>query len=269
LKTQREGSVLTAILDSPPANAIGEAELEGLEKVLAMVQRPDSDVRALVFTGEGRFFAAGVDLNVVRENLERPDGADLMVGFIERLQAAYATINSLPIPTVCAMNGGALGGGWELALACDFRIATEGALYGLPEVKLGLLPGAGGTQRLTRLAGRSVALRMILRGETITGSEAERLGLAQWALPQVEVRGFAADLAVELAGYSVVAVTAIKRCIALAESPAGYRLELETTRVLMDDPVAHAALRTFFSKKSSERTSSVRPEAVSSSRSRS
>jgi enoyl-CoA hydratase/carnithine racemase len=248
VKLQRQASVLTATLDSPPANAIGEGDLQALEELLASVVRPDSDVRALVFTGEGRFFAAGVDLKLVRANIERPEGADLMAGFIERLQAAYATIESLPLPTICAMNGGALGGGFELALACDLRIAADDGRYGLPEVQLGLLPGAGGTQRLTRLGGRALALRLIMRGESITGSEAERLGLVHWALPVDAVQPFAADLAAELAGYSTVALTAIKKCIGFDNSPEGYRLEVETTRMLMDDPDAREGLRKFFSR---------------------
>jgi enoyl-CoA hydratase/carnithine racemase len=248
VRLERQACVLTATFDSPPANAIGEDDLHALQELLASVERPDSDIRALVFTGEGRFFAAGVDLNLVRANIERPDGADLMAGFIERLQAAYAAIESLPFPTICAMNGGALGGGFELALACDLRIAAEDARYGLPEVKLGLLPGAGGTQRLPRLAGRALALRLIMRGESVTGSEAERLGLVHWALPAGEVRAFAAEVAEELAGYSKVALAAIKQCVGFDNSPEGYQLEVKTTRVLMDDPDAREGLRRFFSR---------------------
>jgi enoyl-CoA hydratase len=254
VQIRREGPVLTATFDSPPANAIGEAELAAVEDLLAEIAKPDSGVRVLLFEGIGRMFCAGVDLKLVRLNVERPDGAGRMAHFVRRLQAAYAAIEQLPLPTVCAMSGGALGGGFELALACDLRIAAGDARYGLPEVKLGLLPGAGGTQRLTALAGRALALRMIMRGETVTGDEAARLGLVHWALPADQVSGFGAELAAELAGNSPVALTAIKSCISRAINPEGFDLEVQTTRVLMDDPDAREGLRRFFQARDKEKS---------------
>jgi enoyl-CoA hydratase len=248
VKVRSSGAVMTVSLDSPPVNAIGESALAALEDVLETLQRPESEVRVLVFTGEGRYFGAGADLQLVRTHIESPTGGDDMVAFVQRLQNAYATIAALPIPTICAMNGTALGGGFELALACDLRIAASDASYGLPEIKLGLLPGAGGTQRLTRIGGRALAFRLALRGETVSGSQAEQFGLVHWALPTSEVAAFAAELADELASRSPMALAAIKRCIQLDDSREGYELEIETTRLLMDDPNAREGLKKFFAR---------------------
>src|SRR5207244_2387427 len=121
--------------------------------------------------------------------------------FGRRLQAAFTRIEELRIPTIAAMRGPATGGGLELPLACDLRVAAEDARYGLPEIKLGLLPGAGGTQRLTELAGRATSLRLILRGELVSGREACSLGIVHWALPPDEVEPYATELATELARY--------------------------------------------------------------------
>src|SRR5712671_6978937 len=130
-------------------------------------------IRALVVTGAGeKAFCAGADIKELRGRsmMARKTGAELG-------QAAFAKIERLPLPSVAAINGFAFGGGLELALACTFRLATRNAKVGLPEIKLGLIPGYGGTQRLPRLIGEARALEMIMSGRTVEAAEAERIGL--------------------------------------------------------------------------------------------
>jgi enoyl-CoA hydratase len=133
----------------------------------------DGSVGAIIFTGAGRAFVAGADISRL---------ADAKTGDLEKFarfgQGVFRRIELLSKPVIAAVNGFALGGGCELALACHVRVASTLAKFGLPEVKLGLIPGYGGTQRLPRLIGRGAALQMILTGETIDGAEAARLGLA-------------------------------------------------------------------------------------------
>jgi enoyl-CoA hydratase len=133
----------------------------------------DGSVGAIIFTGAGRAFVAGADISRL---------ADAKTGDLEKFarfgQGVFRRIELLSKPVIAAVNGFALGGGCELALACHVRVASTLAKFGLPEVKLGLIPGYGGTQRLPRLIGRGAALQMILTGETIDGTEAARLGLA-------------------------------------------------------------------------------------------
>jgi enoyl-CoA hydratase/carnithine racemase len=250
-----DGPITRWTLDRPPANSIGELEIDAMRGSLDDLTRKGSETRALLITAAGRFFSAGVDLQLVHKNMLRDDGAEQMVDIIGRLQAVYADIEALSIPTICALSGNALGGGLELALACDFRIASNDAKYGLPEIGLGLLPGAGGTQRLPRLIGRPLALRLILRGETLTGAEAERIGLVHWSVPADDVMSFGTELAGELAARSPLAVTAIKRAIAESDERdgRGFETELETTRALMDDPEARAEVLAFFEVRAAAR----------------
>lgn len=248
------GRVVTWTFDDPPANSIGESSLAAMERSLQEMSEKPEEIGVLVITAVGRFFSAGVDLSLVHSNMVRDDGPDRMVAFISRLQAAYAAIESLPFPTICIMNGNALGGGLELALSCDLRVASQESRLGLPEIKLGLLPGAGGTQRLPRLIGKALALRLIMLGETIDATEAQRLGVVQWALPASETMAFGNALAAELAGSSTFSLAAIKRCIELSSTvSAGYEAELETTRLLMSDDTARAEVLDFFAKRTAQK----------------
>jgi enoyl-CoA hydratase len=139
--------------------------------------------------------------------------------------------------TIAELGGAALGGGFELALACDLRIAATEAKLGLPEVRLGLIPGAGGTQRLTRLVGPGFASRLILGAEVVDGATAEKIGLVQWAHPRTELAARAAEIAGRIAGLPAATLAAAKRCMASAAYPGrgGYGAELEATRSLQTD----------------------------------
>jgi enoyl-CoA hydratase len=152
-------------------NALSFAVVEEIAACLAEVAR--SDARALLVTGAGpKAFCAGADIKELR-------GRDLMAQKrgAERGQAVFAMLDTLPMPSVAVINGYAFGGGLELAMACTFRLATRNAKLGLPEIKLGLVPGYGGTQRLPRLVGEARALDMIMTGRTVAAEEAERIGL--------------------------------------------------------------------------------------------
>ena len=138
------------------------------------------------------------------------------------MQRLFARIEAAPVVTLAEIGGAALGGGMELALACDLRIAATDAQIGLPEARLGLIPGAGGTQRLTRLCGRGVAGRLMLGAEVIDGAEAARLGVVQWSEPRAQLPGKAQELAARYAALPRPALAAIKRCIA-AQALGGTR----------------------------------------------
>ncbi|HUN69744.1 MAG TPA: enoyl-CoA hydratase-related protein, partial [Burkholderiales bacterium] len=165
------------------------------------------------------------------------------------MQKLFARLEALPQVTLAEIGGAALGGGLELALACDLRIAANEAKLGLPEVRLGLVPGAGGTQRLTRLAGRATALRLILTGETLEGAAARGLGLVQWAVPRTELPSRAAELAARTAAWPREALAACKSCIAAAGDPArdGYAEELASSRHLYASETTRSLVAGFLS----------------------
>jgi enoyl-CoA hydratase len=187
--------------------------------------RDDDDVRVIVFTGAGdKAFIAGADITEFAERspLEQRAAMDGRRVFDEI--AAY------PKPTIAMINGFALGGGCELALACDIRVAARSARFGQPEIRLGLIPGGGGTQRLPRLVGRGTALRLILTGELIDAEEAFRIGLVDVLAADEELRAHTQQLARAIAAHSPVALRLAKAAVAAAsESPltAGLALERE------------------------------------------
>jgi enoyl-CoA hydratase/carnithine racemase len=152
---------------------------------------------------------------------------------------------------VAEIGGTAVGGGFELALACDLRVASTDAVFGLPEVRLGLLPGAGGTQRLARLCGPGVARRVILAAELVDGALGRALGLVQWAVPPQELAGFTAGLVATIAALPLAALAASKRCLALSGAPgdAGFLAELQETRLLFDHPETRARVAAFLDKR--------------------
>ena len=158
-----------------------------------------------------------------------------MVATVRRFHAVFDRMAALPVVTLAEIEGHALGGGLELALACDLRIASAHARLGLPEAKVGLLPGAGGTQRLTRLCGAGIAARLILTGEQIDGREAERIGLVQWAVHAIDFAEAAAEIVARVAGLSPEALKAAKACIGIAGrlDPAGADAEIDGIGTLM------------------------------------
>jgi enoyl-CoA hydratase len=222
-------SIAVATLSRPPVNAINEAWVSRLREVLAQAK----DCAVLLIRSDQKAFCAGADLALMRSRFDSPEGRERMVALAREMQRAYAELEAAPFVSIAEISGAAMGGGLELALACDFRVAAFEAKLGLPEVKLGLLPGAGGTQRLTRICGEAVAKRLILGGEAVGGEDAARLGMVQWAVPRAELPPEAMGLAREMAALPIEALRACRRCIAFADKVGGYEAELESTSALL------------------------------------
>jgi enoyl-CoA hydratase/carnithine racemase len=225
--------VATVVFDRPPVNAISDEWLKKFDTILDKVGA-GNEISVLHIKSSLKTFCAGADLDLMRALLVSPEGRNAMVDVVRRIQNVFSRLESLPVVSVAEIGGAALGGGLELALACDLRVAGENARLGLPEAGLGLVPGAGGTQRLPRICGEAVARRLILGAEVIDGQEAARLGLAQWAVPDAELADWTQTLVRRLAALPGSALAACKSCMAAAVdgSPEGYDRELQVTREL-------------------------------------
>ncbi len=205
LKTERFGVVEVLTISRPSAlNALNSAFFEELNTYLDDLVTNDP-IRVLVITGEGKAFVAGADI------AEMVDlSPSVAKGFSEKGQQTFLRIERLSIPVIAAVNGYALGGGCELAMACDIRIASKKALFGLPEVGLGLIPGYAGTQRLPRLVGLGNALKCMMTGDAINAEEAFRIGLVQQLTEPEELAEMALDLAKKIAFRGPKAVRMVK-----------------------------------------------------------
>ncbi len=226
--------IATVMLDRPPVNAMSDAWVAGFHALLDGLDTRD-DWSVLHIRSALKVFAAGADLKEMRERFAAPDGLERQLAGVRGYQTLFARIEALPKITLAEISGAALGGGFELALACDLRIAAREAKLGLPELRLGLLPGAGGTQRMTWLAGRPTALRLILGAEQVDGAEAERLGQVQWSAPAAELADTAAAIARRYAAVPSHAAKAAKACVTAASNPAtnGFDEEIAQTRGLL------------------------------------
>jgi len=207
--------------------------LQDLRELVERLADDAGESRVLVLRGEGRFFCGGVNIGMISETVGSDAGSDQVAAFGAELQRVFLALECLPIPTIAAMKGSAVGGGLELALACDLRVVGANSSYGLPESKLGLIPGAGGTQRLTEVSGRGTSLRLILLGELVKGEEAVHLGIAQWVRPNDEVDAYAMDLARRLSELAPHALSAAKRCVTAARGDGGFDLEISLTKDLL------------------------------------
>jgi enoyl-CoA hydratase len=237
LTVKRVGRVVVATLSRHPVNALNDELIARLDAVLDEFA-DDDQVSVLHIRSDQKAFCAGADLALMRACFASPEGTDAMLEVVRRMQRLFARIEAASLVTLAEIGGAAMGGGLELALACDLRVAAVEAKLGLPEVRLGLVPGAGGTHRLARLCGRGIANRLILGGEVIDGALAERLGIVQWARPLEQLAEWTSKLAAHFASAPRAALAASKRCIAAAGDPArdGYAEELTATRRLYDHP---------------------------------
>lgn len=234
-------------LERPPANAMRSADVQQLRSVLNdAINR--QQCRALVFAASGRFFSAGADIKAMRAPSGEPAPVCELVALARDMQDAFAALERFPAPTIAAITGIAMGGGLELALACDFRFTSKDAQIGLTETRIGLIPGAGGTQRLTRIAGRATAMRMILAAEVIDGEEAARRGIVDEAFDAPEVMDRALSFASTLAGMPAEALRSAKRCIALAATDQGYAAEIEETERLHRTEETQATIDAFLNR---------------------
>ena len=208
MKLELDDGIATITISRPKAlNALNSAVLDELDSAITQVGE-NRAARALIITGEGnKAFVAGADIGEM-VNLT-PDEA---VAFSRRGQAVFSAIERLPIPTIAAVNGYALGGGCELALGCDIRIASENARFGQPEVGLGIIPGFGGTVRLPLAIGRSRAFSRSSQA-TVSAKEAYAMGLVAEIMPSESLLSRAEELARELGAKSYVAVAYAKRIL--------------------------------------------------------
>jgi enoyl-CoA hydratase/carnithine racemase len=180
--------IATIRLDRPPMNALNTQVQEEL-RAAATAAAEDPEIRAVVVWGGAKVFAAGADITEFTSTTYRD--MTLRAG---ALSSAFDTVARIPKPTVAAVTGYALGGGCELALACDWRVVAEDAKLGQPEIKLGIIPGAGGTQRLARLIGPARAKDLVFSGRMVDAAEALRLGLADRVAPAAEVYATAVEM---------------------------------------------------------------------------
>ena len=206
VRSEKRGEVVLLTLDRPKSlNALDAGMLEALGEAIGAVAR-DASARALVLTGEGRAFAAGADISKMQEMSPRDAEAYSRLG-----HSTFEALEALGVPTIAAVNGFALGGGCELCLACDWTYASTKAVFGQPEVGLGLIPGFGGTSRLLRRVGVAWAKELILGGENIDAETAQRIGLANRLFEPDALLEETLAAAAKIAGKGPVAVRAAKR----------------------------------------------------------
>ena len=233
-------------LDRPEAlNALSFALLSDLNRQLDSIA--ESDARALLVTGAGdRAFSAGADIKELmgRSLVEQRAGA--LLG-----QSVLAKLDQLPMPSIALINGYAFGGGLELALACTFRLAAPGAKLGFPEIKLGLIPGYGGTQRLPRLVGEARATELILTGRSVEAEEAERIGLVN-RLVDGDLVAAGEAFAREMTGFSLpvlgLARDAIRRALDLP-LPEGLKIEADLSTLAFQTADSVEGMTAFIEKR--------------------
>ena len=207
VRVETEQSIATIRLDRPPMNALNGQVQEEIAAAAAQVGA-DPAVAAVVLYGGGKVFAAGADIKEMADATYATMAADS-----RRLQASFTAVARIPKPVVAAVTGYALGGGLELALCADFRVAGEGARLGQPEILLGVIPGAGGTQRLPRLVGPARAKDIVFTGRFVGAAEALAIGLVDRVVPDADVYQAARDLVARYVGGPALALRAAKQAI--------------------------------------------------------
>ena len=231
LLVQVADGIGTITLNRPEVrNALNATVVRELRQAMADLEA-DDEVTVVVFTGAGeKSFAAGADIS----QLPKKTFNDALASEMQRL---YGEVEALSKPTIAAVNGYALGGGCELAISCDIRLASENAKFGLPELNLGIIPGAGGTQRLARLIGQGRAMEVILTGRMIDAAEAERIGLVSRSVPAGELSEAVRQTAAAIVSKGPVAVRLAKTAV-----KAGMETDLQTG--LLIERLAQAVLFT-------------------------
>ena len=206
---EKKGNIAVATINRPKAlNALNSQVLEDLNELVELV-KADEEIRALVLTGCGeKAFVAGADIGEM-STLTKAGGE----AFGKKGNDVFRKLETLPIPTIAAVNGFALGGGCELSMSCDIRICADTAVFGQPEAGLGITPGFGGTQRLARLVGPGMAKQLIYTAKNIKADEAMRIGLVNAVYPLEELMPAAEKLAATIAKNAPIAVRACKKAI--------------------------------------------------------
>lgn len=208
IKLEQQGNVGIMTINRPEAlNALNMEVLSDIKKALDEIEAND-DIYVVVLTGEGRSFVAGADIAQMRDF-----GAVDAKAFGDAGNSVFLRLENFTKPVIAAVNGFALGGGCELSMACDIRIASEKAKFGQPEVGLGITPGFGGTQRLPRIVGIGKAMELILSAKVISAAEAKEIGLVNQVVAPEELMSTALALATAIASQAQIAVRASKQCI--------------------------------------------------------
>ena len=229
VRVETDQAVATIRLDRPPMNALNALVQDEIAAAAAELTM-DDDIRAGIIYGGEKVFAAGAD---IKEMVEASYGR--MAGDTKRLQASFTAVAKIGKPVVAAITGYALGGGLELALTADFRVAGESARLGQPEILLGIIPGAGGTQRLPRLVGPAKAKDIVFTGRMVKAAEAHAIGLVDLVAPDESVYAAALDLVRRYATGPALALRAAKRAI-------DYGLGVDLATGLEIEQVQFAAL---------------------------
>jgi enoyl-CoA hydratase len=228
-------------------NALDLPTLDALETALRRAEA-DTAIKAIVFTGAGRAFVAGGDI----ADLNSRHGLAHYLEFAERIHAVFAAVERCDKPTIAAVNGWALGGGTELLLCTDLRIAARSAMIGLPEITLGLFPGAGGSQRLIRQVSPCKARELMFLGDRITAEEAERIGLLNRVVDDGQALDAALEIAAKLAGKSAMTLKLLKRTLrdgAEMTPSASLRHEQAMIGLVLDSHDAHEGCAAFLEKR--------------------
>lgn len=246
---ETHGAVATIRIDRPPANALSQTVSLELSDA-ARTAAADDGVRAVVVWGGERIFAAGADIKAMADH-----GPEEIVSDVGALERACRDLESIPKPVIAAVNGFALGGGCEVALACDFRFAAQDAQLGLPEIRLGIIPGSGGTQRLPRLIGLAKARGLVFSGRHVGADEALEMGLVDRVLPSEDVYAGALHAAQAYAKGPTLAYAAAKRALAAAlgtELARGLEVEREAFVPLFASHDQKEGMRAFLDKRDPE-----------------
>ena len=243
-----DDGIATITFNRPKALNALNAELLGELSSLLDIIAQDEAVRVLILTGAGeKAFVAGADINELAK-------CNALQGkcFAAKGQSAISKLQALNIPVIAAVNGYALGGGSEIALACDFIYASEAAMFGLPEITLGIIPGFGGTQRLPRLVGINIAKEMILTGKMISAAEAKEIGMVNKVVAAAELMNEVRKTARSIAQKGKVALRAAKQVINAGievDLAAGCRMEIDAFALCMASPDAKEGTTAFLEKR--------------------
>ncbi|MGJ8625381.1 MAG: enoyl-CoA hydratase-related protein [Sulfitobacter sp.] len=245
IETDVTGRVARIQLNRP--EALNALNTQVMEEVLEAASGFDasSDIGCLILTGNARAFAAGADITeLAAQDYASMQASDFFAGW-DRFAA-------LRLPKIAAVNGYALGGGCEVAMMCDLIIAGDKAKFGQPEIKIGCIPGIGGTQRLTRLIGRARAMDMILTGRMIDAAEALQIGLVSRVVPADELEGVAAEIAQTVASFPRDIAQMARACVNMAEQSTletGVRYERQTYHALYGQPSQREGMSAFLEKR--------------------